>query len=147
MSEDPAAYKSGCRGKFPSEATIYFLVFWSLLPSFGSTTGILWYFYQIPYHETCIQLLHLVLPTGTIGYPQTVILSLSQFWVMVLWVMVLWGKKWLLASFFSGWWSLFYCRTIFNPFFPDMCELEVSLGGYLWFYTFFWPAEFPGYHQ
>ena len=29
-----------------------------------------------------------------------------------------------------------------------LCELlEVSLGGYIRFYTFFWPAEFPGYHQ
>ena len=30
----------------------------------------------------------------------------------------------------------FYCRL-----------LGVSLGSYLWFYMFFWPAEFPGYHQ
>ena len=33
------------------------------------------------------------------GYPQTVILSLSQVWVMVLWVMVLSAKKWQMASF------------------------------------------------
>ena len=30
----------------------------------------------------------------------------------------------------------------------NKCRLiEVSLGGYIRFYTFFWPAEFPGYHQ
>ena len=29
-----------------------------------------------------------------------------------------------------------------------ICELlEVSLGSYIPFYMFFWPAEFPGYHQ
>ena len=43
-----------------------------------------------------------------------------------------------------------YLRNVDAATMPPMnnCRLiEVSLGVYRVLYTFFWPAEFPGYHQ
>ena len=54
----------------------------------------------------------------------------------------------LIFNFFSG---KCQTRTPFNPRQTahwSTCRLiQVSLGVYRVLYTFFWPAEFPGYHQ